>query len=122
MKRTSEQYLKDILQFIIRVRSYTLGFKFENFTKNQLIVDATIRNLEIIGEAASQLSEEVKVKHPEVPWNNIKNFRNVIIHKYQTVDLEIVWDIIQHRLNPLEKQINAILTEIKRSKNDKYCN
>lgn len=70
-----------------------------------------MRNLEVIGEAASQLSEDFKSNHPEVPWREIKNFRNVVAHRYWQLNMERVWDIIEHKLDPLKNKIEKILEE-----------
>ena len=109
MKRRFDRYLYDILESISRIKEYTHNVELEELKKNQLRIDATARNLEIIGEAVSQLHEKIKKKYPEVPWQDIKDFRNVVIHKYHTLDLEIIWDIIEHKLDPLKKQIQMIL-------------
>ncbi len=74
-----------------------------------MIIDAAVRNLEIIGEAISQIPEDVKQKYSGVPWQEIKDFRNVVIHKYYRVDIDILWDIIQHKLDGLNDQIEEIL-------------
>jgi len=85
----------------------------EEFKKNQMVIDATARNLEIIGEAAAQLQEWVKKKYIGVPWQDITDFRNVVIHKYHTLDIDIIWDIIEHKLDPLKKQVQHILKKEK---------
>lgn len=114
MKRRFDLYLEDILECIRRVKKYTHNLDLEEFKKNQLKIDATARNLEIIGEAASQLQEWVKKKYTNVPWQDITDFRNVVIHKYHTLDMSIIWDIIEHKLEPLEKQVQEILKKEKK--------
>ena len=111
MKRKSELYLQDILDSIERIKEYTEGQDIEDFKNNRLVIDASVRNLEIIGEAASQLSGEVKTQHKVVPWQEMVNFRNVVIHKYHQVDIDILWDIIENRLEPLRKQVEKILNK-----------
>ena len=114
MKREFNLYLGDILECIRRVKEYTGDLDLEEFKKNQMVIDATARNLEIIGEAASQLQDWVKKKYVDVPWQDITDFRNVVIHKYHTLDTDIIWDIIEHKLNPLKKQVQHILKEEKK--------
>jgi uncharacterized protein with HEPN domain len=67
--------------------------------------------LEIIGEAARRLPEEIRLKYPIVEWHKIISLRNILIHEYPGIDLETIWDIIENKLSQLEKQINAILKD-----------
>lgn len=109
MKRKSELYLKDILDSIKKIEGYIQSFDFEDFKNSSIVIDASVRNLEIIGEAVSQMSQEVKDKYLDVPWQEIKNFRNLIIHKYHRVDIEILWDIIKNKLDILRQQIKDVI-------------
>lgn len=112
MKRESSAYLKDILESISRVKEYTQNLSKEEFEKKKLIVDGTMRNLEIIGEAVSQLPKEVKDQYPQVSWQDIKNFRNVVAHRYFMLNEDRIWDVIRNRLDSLEKQVKLILTKL----------
>ncbi len=112
MRRRSEVYLEDILISIERVENYTSS-GFEDFVRNPMAIDAVMRNLEIIGEAATQLPELFKEKYPEVPWRDIQDFRIVVAHHYWKIHLERVWDIIEHKLDSLKKQIHFILKKRK---------
>ena len=112
MKRESSAYLRDILVSISRIKSYTEDLSKEEYEKKQLIVDGTLRNLEIIGEAVSQLPAEFKERYPQVPWQDIKNFRNVVAHHYFMLNADRIWDIITNRLDSLEKQVKGILKEL----------
>ncbi len=112
MKRESSAYLKDILESISRVKEYTRNLSKEEYEKKGLIVDATMRNLEIIGEAVSQLPKEIKERYSQVPWQDIKNFRNVVAHHYFMLNADRIWDIIKNRLDLLEKQVKSILTKL----------
>jgi len=73
---------------------------------------ASIKQLEIIGEASNRFSKELKEKHSEIKWREIVGFRNILIHEYFCVDLFIVWSIIKNELPKLKEQINLILTQI----------
>jgi uncharacterized protein with HEPN domain len=70
-----------------------------------------IRNLEIIGEAARRLPEEIRIEFPDVGWHKIISLRNILIHEYPGIDLETIWDIIENKLSPLEKQVKEILRD-----------
>ena len=84
---------------------------FEDFKQSRITIDATVRNLEIIGEAIAQLPLEMKNKYKNIPWQEIKDFRNVVIHKYHQLDLEILWDILEHKLIILQKQIEEVFSK-----------
>ncbi len=113
LKRESSAYLKDILEAIRRVKEYTHSLDLEEFLIQKMVVDAVMRNLEIIGEAVTQLPENIKIEFPEVPWREVKDFRNVVAHKYFKINLERIWDIIENKLDALEEQILTILKKKK---------
>ncbi len=109
MKRESKLYLNDILEAIDRINNYTSEIGIEELKKQNLIIDAVLRNLEVIGEAATQVETNIKNEFPEVPWRNIQDFRIVVAHHYWKINIERIWDIIQNKLEKLEKQITEIL-------------
>ncbi len=109
MKRRYDLYLKDILKAIEKVQEYTSDIQYEDFKDNDLVKDAVVWNLGLIGEAVSQVDEDVKEKYEEVSWQKIKDFRNIAYHKYHSLDLEIIWDIVQNKLDPLKNQVENIL-------------
>lgn len=102
-------YLEDIVDSIEKIEKYISDLSLEGFKKNDLVQDAVLRNLEIIGEASNNLSEEIKNKHKEVPWKRIIGMRNIISHKYFGIDLEIIWNIITVNLPSTKGLVNSIL-------------
>ncbi len=108
-KRDNRLYLEDILECINKIENYTSNFTYEEFIKDSKTVDATVRNLEIIGEAVSKINESIKKKYSDIPWAEIIGFRNKVIHGYFTIDLEIVWEIVSHDLKELKPKIEYIL-------------
>ena len=114
MKRRFDLYLNDILEAIERIQEYTEHLDIEEFSKTKIKVDAVIRNLEVIGEAATQLPADIKEKHKETPWKDIQDFRIVVAHHYWKVNQDRIWDIIENKLDELKQQIINIL--------DKECN
>ena len=93
-----EAYLLDILNAARKVLQYTTGVAEEDFLRNELLQDATLRQLEILGEAARKVSQETKDGHSEIPWPEMIGLRNRLIHEYSRINLQRVWDTIQNDL------------------------
>jgi uncharacterized protein with HEPN domain len=93
-KRDLKLFLIDILECIEKIESYISELSYEEFIQDAKTKDAVVRNLEIIGEAANQIPEEIQRKYQEIPWPQIISLRNRLIHGYFVVDYDIVWDII----------------------------
>jgi len=111
MSRDYKVYLEDICESITKIRKYTSGISFQAFKNDSRTFDATVRNLEIIGEAARKVPGDFRVKYPEIEWKKMAGLRDVLIHEYFSVDAEIIWDIINNKLPRLEKQLQAILSK-----------
>ncbi len=78
------------------------------FEKKEMVVDAVLRNLELIGEASNRLSEEFKEEYSDIPWKKIIGLRNIVIHAYSNVDLDIIWDILMKNIPETKKTIQQI--------------
>lgn len=110
MKRNSYKlFVEDILESMNKIERYTKGSTYDKFEKNELVVDAVIRNLEIIGEAAKNIPDEVREKHQEISWKRMIGLRNITIHEYFGVDLNIIWQIISKNLPETKPKIEAML-------------
>ncbi|MDR0692795.1 MAG: DUF86 domain-containing protein [Prevotellaceae bacterium] len=105
-------FFDDLLFAIDRVFEYTKGHDFTSFKKDYKTVDAVIRNLEIIGEAAKNIPSGIKEHHPEVPWSEMYLLWNKISHEYFGIDYEIIWDIIINYLPANKEQIKKIAAGI----------
>jgi uncharacterized protein with HEPN domain len=88
-------YLDDMITFASKVLAYTNGINRAGFAKNAMTYDATLRNLELIGEAATHIPDEVRAAHPAIPWRMIIATRNRLIHGYLGIDDDTLWSIIQ---------------------------
>lgn len=110
--RDYKLYLDDILEAIKRIERYVKAKPPTGSKKDTLVIDGVVRNLEIIGEAAKNIPGEIKGKYPEIEWKKIAGLRDILVHEYFGVDLDVVWDIIRNKLPPLKKQVAGILKEI----------
>jgi uncharacterized protein with HEPN domain len=102
-------YLRHIWDAIAQIQSYLDEKSFQEFIANKMAQDAVVRQLEIIGEASRNLSEDFCKLHPEVPWSQIVGMRNRMAHDYLNVDMEIVWDIVTHDLPALKLRLAELL-------------
>jgi len=102
-------YLRHIADAINQIEDYLGEKSFEEFTENKMFQDAVVRQLEIIGEASRNLSDDFRRLHPAVPWSQIAGMRNRMAHDYLNVDMEIVWDIITRDLPVLKLRIAELL-------------
>lgn len=101
-------YLRHILECIRRIESHVAGGK-DAFLASDLLQDATLRNLQTLSEATQRLSEATKAAQPQIPWQEIGAFRNVLVHNYLGIDLEIVWTVIHRDIPPLKQAVQTIL-------------
>lgn len=104
--------LQHILDAILEVEDYLVGTDFNKFMENSMVRFACIKQLEIIGGAGNHISEETKTKFLEVEWSQIVGMRNVFVHEYFGVDLNLVWEIIKSELPDLKIKIIKILSSI----------
>ncbi|MBM4121037.1 MAG: DUF86 domain-containing protein [Nitrospira sp.] len=111
MPRDYKVYLEDVLEAIGKIRRYTTGLSMDALSKDDKTFDAVVRNLEIIGEAVKRIPEGVRGKYPDVDWKKIGGVRDILAHEYFGIDIEIIWDIIQHKLPVFEEQVKQILRE-----------
>ena len=101
-------YLDDMIDFAQKVLTYTEGFGQQGFTASGLTYDATLRNLELIGEAATNIPEEIRAVHPEIPWRMIIATRNRLIHGYLGIDDDTLWSIIRDDVPQLVPLLEAL--------------
>jgi len=116
MKRSMPKYkvyLDDIIVAIEKIEEYSKRVpSYREFSKNNIVIDAVIRNLEIIGEAVKNLPYELKRKHHYIEWKKIAGLRDILIHAYFGVDIKIVWDVIVNKLPELKESVRKILKEL----------
>lgn len=113
MEKDNKVFLLDILDRIDAIETYLDGYDFEQFQSDRKTIDAVIRNVEVIGEAANNLTEEFRSANPQIVWRKIIDTRHRIIHGYASVDIEIIWGITQSDLDVLQIEVEKILETLK---------
>ncbi|NCN58618.1 hypothetical protein COW99_01730 [Candidatus Roizmanbacteria bacterium CG22_combo_CG10-13_8_21_14_all_38_20] len=100
-------YIENILDSIVQIEKYLTEIKYDkkSFLENIEKQDAVIRRLEVIGEATKRLEEDYKSQFPNVPWKNMAGMRDVLIHDYDEVDIDLVWDTVSKDLVVLKEAI-----------------
>ncbi len=109
MEKDNKVFLLDILDRIGAIETYLDGYDFVKFESDRKTVDAVVRNVEVIGEAANNLTQEFRTANPQIEWRKIIDTRHRIIHGDASVDLSIIWAITQGDLDILQLEVEKLL-------------
>lgn len=101
--------VQDMLEAIARIQSYVAGMSFDEFRTDAKTVDAVVRNIEILGEAANSIDPEIRARHLDIPWREIRAVRNIVAHAYFGVSLPIIWQTINEDLDPLVPLLHELM-------------
>jgi uncharacterized protein with HEPN domain len=112
MKRTYRDYVADILVCFQETQEFTQGLAIDAFTRDRKTINAVVRSLEVMGEAAKRIPKTIRDKYPEVPWKRITGMWDKLIHEYSGVDLEIVWEVVQTELPPLKPFFEQMVRDL----------
>ncbi len=100
--------VQDILQAAQDIADFTEGLSFEDFQDNKMLLQSVLYNFVIIGEAAANIPDEIKVLHPEIPWRIMADMRNVMAHEYFQVNLGMVWQTLRRSLPPVVVRLEKL--------------
>ncbi len=118
--RTYADYIQDMVDALKDIRQFTLGQSYEAFIQDRKTVNAVVRSLEIIGEAAKQIPESMRKASPSIPFKRMSGMRDKLIHTYFGVDLGMVWAVIQEELPPLKHPLESLLFDLERNDRTGY--
>ena len=113
MTREFLDYLEDILDGMDKAEFLLVGVSYSQFERDFRTNFAVVRALEIIGEATKRLPEELRQRYPDIPWRAIAGMRDRIIHGYDNVDLQIVWDVVKRDIPEIKPKVKLLLTDYK---------
>lgn len=111
-KRIYSDFVKDILNSINETEEFVEGMSYEEFVADQKTVNAVIRSLEVLGEAAKNIPDSLRKEYPQIPWSKTAGMRDKLIHEYFGVDLEIVWQVVHKDLPPIKPDIERMLRDL----------
>jgi uncharacterized protein with HEPN domain len=114
MSRNVSLYIRDILQNMQEAAEFILGMSYEQFVNDKRTFNAVLRSIEVIGEAAKNVTDEVRSRYPDIPWKEMGGMRDKVIHFYFGVDKEVVWFVVKDRLPSLRPLIEKVLIEVER--------
>lgn len=113
MKKDQRVYLRDIVERIERIQRFTIEGR-EAFLNSVIVQDAVLRNFQVMGEAVKRMDDEFRTQHADIEWRRIAGFRDVLVHDYDKLILNDIWDIIENHLPLLKPKIDALLRELEK--------
>ena len=115
MKKVYLDYIKDILNSIDEIEEFVNEIDFKEFVKDRKTFNATIRSLEVIGEAANKVPSFIKEKYPDIPWKEMVGMRNKLIHEYFGIDEEILWETVKKDIPALKRRVLKVYKDLRAS-------
>ena len=112
-RRHYSLFFEDAIDSMDKIENYIEGLDYDSFAQSDMVIDAVIRNLEIIGEAIRNIPDNFIDKFPEIPWKRMVGLRNIVIHAYFGIDLENIWKIVTENIPEVKPKIIEILDAIK---------
>lgn len=110
MKRDLLEFLEDIAESIAEIESFVVGLDLESFAQKREKVLAVVKLLEIIGEATKKIPNEIREQYPEIPWKSVAGMRDIFVHEYWRIDIDVVWMTVRESLPQLKPIIDDLIT------------
>ena len=104
-------HLVDIITSVRAIRAYVAGASREVFLQDTQLQDSVIRRPEIIGEAVGRISKRFRDRNPDIPWSEIRGMRNTLIHRYDDIDMDVVWETVEQDIPRLIAQLEPLVSE-----------
>ena len=108
MRRTYRDYVLDLLASLQELEEFTEGLDFDTFARDRKTINAVLRSLEVMGEAAKRIPSQIRERYPGIPWKRMAGMRDKLIHEYSGVDLEIVWGVVKDEIPPLKPLLERL--------------
>lgn len=112
-RRDYTDYVQDIVDSIEDAQAFVEGMTFADFSKDRKTVNAVIRSVEVIGEAAKNIAESIRDRYPSIPWRKMAGMRDKLAHEYFGVDLEVVWQTVKEDLSSVKPMMVSVLSELR---------
>ncbi|UFT99269.1 DUF86 domain-containing protein [Radiobacillus kanasensis] len=109
MQREPKVFLEDIYNAAVKIETFTKGQSFDDFLDNDLVSDAVVKNILVIGEATKNIPEQIRKENPHIEWRKMAGMRDMMIHGYFSINYRIVWDVVQNKIPELIQQIKELL-------------
>lgn len=110
-ERDWKLFIDDIKTSINKIINYSKNLSYDKFLDDEKTIDAVVRNLEIIGEAAKKIPDNIKDKYQEIEWKKISGLRDIVIHNYFGINEGIIWDVVTNKIPELNNQIDQIIKD-----------
>lgn len=109
MQRAPKVFLEDIYNAAEKIEKFTEGLSFDDFVDNDLVCDAVIKNILVIGEATKNIPDQIRKEYPAIEWRKMAGMRDMMIHGYFSINHRIVWDVVQNKIPTLKRSIEKLL-------------
>jgi uncharacterized protein with HEPN domain len=116
-KRNYIHFLRGILNSSEKILSLIKDSNIDEFINNWVVLDAIVRNLEIIGEAIKNIPSSIKEKYPDIEWKKIAGLRDILTHEYFGINYNILWDIVKNKIPKLTDEVQKILNDLEKNQN-----